>query len=72
MVQDRTDVVNANEKLRQQAYIDALTGLRNRSALLVDFSGDHDLRDKDYGLFMCRIDSLGSINEACSNHAGDT
>lgn len=72
VVQDRTDVVNANEKLRQQAYIDALTGLRNRSALLVDFSGDHDLRDKDYGLFMCRIDSLGSINEAYSNHAGDT
>ena len=72
VVQDRTDVVNANEKLRQQAYIDALTGLRNRPALLVDFSGDHDLRDKDYGLFMCRIDSLGSINEAYSNHAGDT
>ena len=28
VVQDQTDVVNANEKLRRQAYIDALTGLR--------------------------------------------
>ena len=71
VAQDRTDVVNANEKLRQQAYIDALTGLRNRPALLVDFLGDRDLRDKDYGLFMCRIDSLSTINEAYSNHAGD-
>ena len=72
MVQDQTDVVNANEKLRQQAYIDALTGLRNRPALLDDFSDNPDLRDKDYGLFMCRIDSLSSINEAYSNQLGDT
>ena len=72
VVQDRTDVVNANEKLRQQAYIDALTGLRNRPALLDDFSDDPELRDKDYGLFMCRIDSLSSINEAYSNQVGDT
>ena len=70
-IQDQTDVVNANEKLRQQAYIDALTGLRNRTALLDDFSDDRDLRDKDYGLFMCRIDSLSSINEAYSNQLGD-
>ena len=71
VVQDQTDVVNANEKLRQQAYIDALTGLRNRPALLDDLSDNPDLRDKDYGLFMCRIDSLGSINEAYSNQLGD-
>ena len=71
VVQDRTDVVNANEQLRQQAYIDALTGLRNRPALLDDFSDDRDLLDMDYGLFMCRIDSLSSINEAYSNQAGD-
>ena len=70
-VQDQTDVVNANEKLHQQAYFDALTGLRNRPALLVDFSGDHNPRDKDFGLFMCRIDNLGSINEAYSNRVGD-
>ena len=71
VVQDQTDVVNANEKLRQQAYIDALTGLRNRLALLDDFSDDRDLRNQDYGLFMCRIDHLSSINEAYSNHTGD-
>lgn len=62
VIQDRTDVVNANEKLRQQAYIDALTGLRNRLALLEDFSDAHFQGDNDYGLFMCRIDSLASIN----------
>ena len=71
VIQDQTDVVNANEKLRQQAYINALTGLRNRPALLDDFSDDRDLRNMDYGLFMCRIDSLSSINEAYSNQAGD-
>ena len=48
-----------------------MTGLRNRSALWDDFSDDHDLRDQDYGLFMCRIDHLSSINEAYSNHTGD-
>ena len=36
-----------------------------------DFSDDHDLRDQDYGLFMCRIDHLSSINEAYSNDTGD-
>ena len=72
VVQDQTDVINAIEELRQQAYIDALTGLRNRPALLDDFSDNPDLRDKDYGLFMCRIDSLSSINEAYSNQLGDT
>ena len=39
--------------------------------MLDDFSYDRDLREKDYGLFMCRIDSLGSINEAYSNQLGD-
>ena len=71
VVQDRTDVVNANEKLRQQAYIDALTGLRNRLALLEDFSDAHFQGDNDYGLFMCRIDSLASIYEAYSIQVGD-
>ena len=71
VVQDQTDVVNANEKLRRQAYIDALTGLRNRLALLEDFSDAHFQGDNDYGLFMCRIDSLASIYEAYSIQVGD-
>ena len=72
MVQDQTDVVNANEKLRQQAYIDALTGLRNRPAFLEDFSYGGVPRETDYALFMCRIDHLSSIYEAYSNQVGDT
>ena len=72
VVQDQTDVVNANEKLRQQAYVDGLTGLRNRAAFLEDFSYGGVRREIDYRLFICRIDHLSSINEAYSYRAGDT
>jgi len=72
VLQDQTDAKNTNEKLQRQAYIDTLTGLRNRPAFLNEFSVKTKMRDMDYCLFMCRIDHLTMINQAYSNQVGDT
>lgn len=71
-VQDQTDQVNANRQLRNQIHLDVATGLRNRQAFIQDFSKNAPLRVNDYGLFMCQLDSLSSINDAFSHAAGDT
>lgn len=72
VLQDQTDAKNTNEKLQRQAYIDTLTGLRNRPAFLDGFSGKPEMRDMNYCLFMCRVDHLAMVNQAYSIQVGDT
>ena len=75
LVEQRTEELKkANLKLEKLAYTDSLTGVANRSALLI--KSEEELRRSrrlgyDMGVMMLDLDNFKSVNDTYGHDAGD-
>lgn len=67
---DTTALNEAQEQLRIRAGTDALTGLPNRSELLVDLTGRCE-REEKFAVIVIDLDEFKMVNDALGHDAGD-
>ncbi|WP_460958639.1 putative bifunctional diguanylate cyclase/phosphodiesterase [Parasphingorhabdus pacifica] len=73
MVEDVTDRIQLQERLRYQAMHDPLTGLANRTLFLERLSAalESDASDRRVGLCYLDLDGFKVINDSLGHHVGD-
>ncbi|PZQ18297.1 MAG: hypothetical protein DI564_03005 [Rhodanobacter denitrificans] len=68
---DVTERVRIGRRLERLGQRDALTGVLTRQSLIARHDDAFGARAAGYGLLLCEIEGLRSLNERCGHAAGD-